>query len=62
MKLVAIALHRYQRDTPEPIILTQASELESYGYFQRNGCVPCLRREGVRACLLLGALPSGGLL
>jgi hypothetical protein len=46
MKIVAIALHRYQRDTPEPIILTQASELESFGYFQRNGCVPA-----VCACL-----------
>lgn len=56
MKLVAIALHRYQRDTPEPIILTQASELESYGYFQRNGCVPWPSAlggwEGVRARLL----------
>jgi hypothetical protein len=37
MKIVAIALHRYQKDTPEPIILTSAAELESFGYFQRNG-------------------------
>ncbi|EWM29285.1 hypothetical protein NSK_000604 [Nannochloropsis salina CCMP1776] len=37
MKIVAIALHRYQRDTPEPIILSSVTELESFGYFQRNG-------------------------
>jgi hypothetical protein len=28
---------RYSADTPEPILLTQACELESFGYFQRNG-------------------------
>ena len=48
MKIVAIALHRYQRDTPEPIILTQAAELESFGYFQRNGYVKGTGRRRAR--------------
>jgi synaptobrevin family protein YKT6 len=37
MKLVAIAILRYNRDTPEPVMLAQATELSSFGFFQRQG-------------------------
>ncbi|CAM9420158.1 unnamed protein product [Chrysoparadoxa australica] len=37
MKVVAIGILRYNRDTAEPVLLSQATELSSFGFFQRQG-------------------------
>ena len=37
MKLIAIGILRYNRDTAEPVMLAQATELSSFGFFQRQG-------------------------
>lgn len=37
MKVVAICVMRYNRDTAEPVMLSQVNELSSFGFFQRTG-------------------------
>ncbi|CAM9378391.1 unnamed protein product [Phaeothamnion confervicola] len=37
MKIVSIGILRYNRDTPDPILLSQANDLASFGFFQRQG-------------------------
>ncbi|KAG5192655.1 soluble NSF attachment protein receptor [Tribonema minus] len=37
MKILAITMLRYGADTPEAIVLSQASDLSSFGFFQRAG-------------------------
>jgi len=37
MKIVSIAILRYGRDVEEPVMLTQACDLSSLGFFQRSG-------------------------
>ena len=36
MKLLSIAVLRYNGDTPEPVLLVQSCELSSFGFFQRG--------------------------
>ncbi len=36
MKLLSIAILRYNNDTTEPVLLTQACELSTFGFFQRG--------------------------
>jgi hypothetical protein len=36
MKLLSIAILRYNPDVPEPVMLVQACELSSFGFFQRG--------------------------
>mmetsp|Transcript_38337 Transcript_38337/g.105612 ORF Transcript_38337/g.105612 Transcript_38337/m.105612 type:complete len:200 (+) Transcript_38337:62-661(+) len=36
MKVLAISVLRFNSDTPDPIILTQACDLSSFGFFQRG--------------------------
>mmetsp|Transcript_3176 Transcript_3176/g.3437 ORF Transcript_3176/g.3437 Transcript_3176/m.3437 type:complete len:200 (+) Transcript_3176:137-736(+) len=36
MKLLSIAILRFNSDIPEPVMLTQATELSSFGFFQRS--------------------------
>jgi len=38
MKVLQIALQRYMRDTDEPVMLSEASDLSSFGFFQRATC------------------------
>lgn len=37
MKVVSICTMRYNRDTAEPVMLSQVNELSSFGFFQRQG-------------------------
>mmetsp|Transcript_12707 Transcript_12707/g.16693 ORF Transcript_12707/g.16693 Transcript_12707/m.16693 type:complete len:203 (+) Transcript_12707:120-728(+) len=37
MKIVSIGILRYGRDVEEPVMLTQACDLSSLGFFQRSG-------------------------
>lgn len=37
MKVVSICTMRYNRDTAEPVMLSQVNELASFGFFQRQG-------------------------
>lgn len=37
MKVVSICAMRYNRDTAEPVMLSQVNELASFGFFQRQG-------------------------
>lgn len=37
MKVVAISVLRFNRDTAEPVMLSQVSDLASFGFFQRQG-------------------------
>mmetsp|Transcript_40183 Transcript_40183/g.111658 ORF Transcript_40183/g.111658 Transcript_40183/m.111658 type:complete len:198 (-) Transcript_40183:76-669(-) len=37
MKIVSIAITRWNGDTPKPVILTSASDLSDFGFFQRGG-------------------------
>mmetsp|Transcript_6835 Transcript_6835/g.14067 ORF Transcript_6835/g.14067 Transcript_6835/m.14067 type:complete len:206 (-) Transcript_6835:970-1587(-) len=35
MKVLQISVQRYMRDTAEPVMLSEASDLKSFGFFQR---------------------------
>lgn len=37
MKVLAVAILRYDRNTPEPEVLKQAQDLSSFGFFQKGG-------------------------
>jgi hypothetical protein len=37
MKIVAISMLRYGADTSEAVVLSQATDLTSFGFFQRAG-------------------------
>ncbi len=37
MQLICISILRYNRDTSNPVLLCQASELSSFGFFHRSG-------------------------
>ena len=36
MKVLSIAILKWKKDTPEPVILTQECELSQFSYFQKN--------------------------
>jgi hypothetical protein len=36
MKLLSIAILRYNPDVTEPVMLTQSVDLSSFGFFQRG--------------------------
>lgn len=37
MKVLAIAVLRYTRDTSEPVVLSQAQDLSGFGFFEKRG-------------------------
>lgn len=37
MKVISISVLRFNRDTAEPVMLSQVNELASFGFFQRQG-------------------------
>ena len=37
MKVISIAIFRYMQDTPEPVLLSVAEDLSSFGFFQKQG-------------------------
>ncbi len=67
MKIEAIAINRYNGDTPEPIVLDSAFNLGEYGFFQRGSVKEFLvfaartlakrLTSGVHAVEYEGALP-----
>ncbi len=36
MKVLSIAILKWKKDTPEPVILCQECELSQFSYFQKN--------------------------
>lgn len=36
MKVLSIAILKWKKDTPEPLILCQECELSQFSYFQKN--------------------------
>lgn len=46
MKVLQITIQRYMKDTQEPVRLSEASDLKSFGYFQRPTCQQLLNTFG----------------
>lgn len=37
-RVLAAAVQRYMRDTDEPVMLSEVSDLSTFGFFQRSTC------------------------
>lgn len=37
MKVLAVGVLRYTRDSPEPVVLAQAQDLSAFGFFEKRG-------------------------
>jgi hypothetical protein len=42
MKILSIAICRWNEDTEEPVVLHNNHEVSEFGFFQRSGCVSFL--------------------